>query len=78
MPRSLSFCNKEILSNLDYLQLTYKKKYKSYNLAKKKQNKLTSGIIRTIHNKKLYEFIKEFAKKNNEMHTLIARDFNLI
>ena len=29
MPRSLSFCNKEILSNLDYLQLTYKKKYKS-------------------------------------------------
>ena len=56
MPRSLSFCNKEILSNLDYLQLTYKKKYKSYNLAKKNQNKLTSGIIRTIHNKKLYEF----------------------
>ena len=41
-------------------------------------NKLTSGIIRTIHNKKLYEFIKEFAKKNNEMHTLIARDFNLV
>ena len=78
MPRSLSFCNKEILSNLDYLQLTYKKKYKSYNLAKKNQNKLTSGIIRTIHNKKLYEFIKEFAKKNNEMHTLIARDFNLV
>ena len=78
MPRSLSFCNKEILSNLDYLQLTYKNKYKSYNLAKKNQNKLTSGIIRTIHNKKLYEFIKEFAKKNNEMHTLIARDFNLV
>ena len=78
MPRSLSFCNKEILSNLDYLQLTYKKKYKSYNLAKKNQNKLTSGIIRTIHNKKLYEFIKEFAKKNNEMHTLISRDFNLV
>ena len=78
MPRSLSFCNKEILSNLDYLQLTYKKKYKSYNLAKKNQNKLTSGIIRTIHNKKLYEFIKEFAEKNNEMHTLIARDFNLV
>ena len=78
MPRSLSFCNKEILSNLDYLQLTYKKKYKSYNLAKKNQNKLTSGIIRTIHNKKLYEFIKEFAEKNNEMHTLISRDFNLV
>ena len=78
MPRSLSFCNKEILSNLDYLQLTYKKKYKSYNLAKKNQNKLTSGIIRTIHNKKLYEFIKEFAKQNNEMHSLISRDFNLV
>ena len=78
MPRSLSFCNKEILSNLDYLQLTYQKKYKSYNLAKKNQNKLTSGIIRTIHNKKLYEFIREFSKKNNEMHTLIARDFNLV
>jgi Uncharacterized protein conserved in bacteria len=55
MPRSLSFCNKEILSNLDYLQLIYKKKYKSYNLAKKNQKKLTNGIIRTIHNKKLYE-----------------------
>ena len=26
MPRSLSFCNKEILSNLSYLQKTYKKK----------------------------------------------------
>ena len=78
MPRSLSFCNKEILSNLDYLQLTYKKKYKSYNLAKNNQNKLTSGIIRTIHNNKLYEFIKEFAKKNDEMHSLISRDFNLV
>ena len=78
MPRSLSFCNKEILSNLEYLQSTYKKKYKSYNLVKKNQNKLTSGIIRTIHNKKLYEFIKEFAKQNNEMHSLISRDFNLV
>ena len=78
MPRSLSFCNKEILSNLDYLQLTYQKKYKSYNLAKNNQNKLTSGIIRTIHNNKLYEFIKEFAKKNDEMRSLIARDFNLV
>ena len=78
MPRSLSFCNKEILSNLEYLQSTYKKKYKSYSLVKKNQNRLTSGIIRTIHNKKLYEFIKEFAKQNNEMHSLISRDFNLV
>ena len=50
----------------------------SRSRAKKNQNKLTSGIIRTIHNKKLYEFIREFSKKNNEMHTLIARDFNLV
>lgn len=78
MPRSLSFCNKEILSNLEYLQSTYKKKYKSYNLVKKNQNKLTSGIIRTIHNKKLYKFIKEFANQNNEIHSLISRDFNLV
>ena len=58
MPRSLSFCNKEILSNLSYLQKTYKKKYQSFNIAKKTQNSLTSGIIRTVHNKKLYNFIK--------------------
>ena len=34
MPRSLSFCNKEILSNLSYLQKAYKIKYNSFNIAK--------------------------------------------
>ena len=63
MPRSLSFCNKEILSNLSYLQKAYKNKYDSFNIAKKTQNSLTSGIIRTVHNKKLYNFIKSTHKK---------------
>tara|TARA_Y100000768_G_scaffold96159_1_gene69983 strand:- start:1121 stop:2056 length:936 start_codon:yes stop_codon:yes gene_type:complete len=78
MPRSLSFCNKEILSNLSYLQKTYKKKYQSYNIAKKTQNSLTSGIIRTVHNKKLYNFIKEYTENNENLHFMITRDFNLV
>jgi len=78
MPRSLSFCNKEILSNLSYLQKTYKKKYQSFNIAKKTQNSLTSGIIRTIHNKKLYNFIKEYTENNENLHFMITRDFNLV
>ena len=78
MPRSLSFCNKEILSNLSYLQKTYKKKYQSYNIAKKTQNSLTSGIIRTVHNKKLYNFIKEYTENNENLHFMITKDFNLV
>ena len=78
MPRSLSFCNKEILSNLSYLQKTYKKKYQSFNIAKKTQNSLTNGIIRTVHNKKLYNFIKEYTENNENLHFMITRDFNLV
>ena len=78
MPRSLSFCNKEILSNLSYLQKTYKKKYQSFNIAKKTQNSLTSGIIRTVHNKRLYNFIKEYTENNENLHFMITRDFNLV
>ena len=78
MPRSLSFCNKEILSNLSYLQKAYKNKYNSFNIAKKTQNSLTSGIIRTVHNKKLYNFIKEYSENNDKLHFTITRDFNLV
>lgn len=78
MPRSLSFCNKEILSNLSYLQKAYKNKYHSFNIAKKIQNSLTSGIIRTVHNKKLYNFIKEYSENNDKLHFTITRDFNLV
>lgn len=78
MPRSLSFCNKEILSNLSYLQEAYKNKYDSFNIAKKTQNSLTSGIIRTVHNKKLYNFIKEYSENNDKLHFTITRDFNLV
>ena len=66
-PESLSFCNKEILSNLGYLQQTYKNKYQSFNIAKNTQKSLTSGIIRTAHNKKLYNFIKEYTQKNDKV-----------
>jgi uncharacterized alpha-E superfamily protein len=78
MPRSLSFCNKEVLSNLDYLQKTYEKKFQSFNLAKSTQKSLTSGIIRTAHNKKLYNFIKEYSEKNEELHYTITKEFNLV
>jgi len=78
MPRSLSFCNKEILSNLSYLQKAYKNKYHSFNITKKTQNSLTSGIIRTVHNKKLHNFIKEYIENNDKLHFAITRDFNLV
>ena len=78
MPRSLSFCNKEIMSNLRYLEDTYGKKYKSYKLAKKVHGNLTSGIIRSIHNKKLYNFINEYSQNNSKLHLMITRDFNLV
>ena len=78
MPRSLSFCNKEILSNLSYLQDIYQNKYDSYKIAKKTQKSLTSGIIRSIHNKKLYNFIKEYSENNTNLHFMITRDFNLV
>ena len=78
MPRSLSFCNREILSNLGYLQQTYEKKYQSFNIAKNTQKSLTSGIIRTAHNKKLYNFIKEYTQKNEKLHSTITKEFNLV
>ena len=78
MPRSLSFCNTEILANLNYLQNIYKKKYDSFKVAKETQKSLTSGIIRSIHNKKLYNFIKEYSENNINLHFMITRDFNLV
>ena len=55
-----------------------KKKYQSFNIAKKTQNSLTSGIIRTAHNKKLYNFIKEYSQKNEKLHSTITKEFNLV
>ena len=70
-----SHSNVKKLIGLDLQQDNWDQAYK---IAKKTQKNLTSGIIRSIHNKKLYKFIKEYSENNTNLHFMITRDFNLV
>ena len=77
MPRSLSYCYKEIQSNLCDLETDYEREYDAGILARTIRKKLKDGASRTNFASDLHEFITDFIATNNQLSLTIAEDFNL-
>ena len=77
MPRSLSYCYKEIQANLHDLEIDYGREYDAGILARTIRKKLIDGAARTNFDTNLHEFITNFIASNNQLSLTIAKDFNL-
>ena len=77
MPRSISFCYKEIRSNLADLSNFYGRDYKSLDMADKVCMALADDRSKNMQTVNLREFITAFVAKNNLLSLTIADDFNL-
>ena len=77
MPRSISFCYKEIRSNLADLSNFYGRDYKSLDMADKVCTSLADDRSKNMQTVNLREFITAHIAKNNRLSLTIADDFNL-
>jgi uncharacterized alpha-E superfamily protein len=77
MPRSLSFCYKEICANLMDLETAYNGTYDSGERARDILRQLEEGKRMDIHRLGLRDFINGFIADNNNLSLTIAADFNL-
>ena len=77
MPRSLSFCYKEISSNLHDLEMAYGRQYNAGDIARALAQTIKDGEQNNIHMSNLHDFITSFISTNNQLSLTIAKDFNL-
>ncbi|HAO58191.1 MAG TPA: hypothetical protein DCR05_08575 [Alphaproteobacteria bacterium] len=77
MPRSLSFCYKEICANLQDLETAYGRRYESGDRARDILRHLEEGRQTDIHRLGLRDFINVFIADNNNLSLAMADDFNL-
>ena len=77
MPRSLSFCYKEISSNLHDLEMAYGRQYDAGDTARALAQTIKDGEQNNIHLSNLHDFITSFISTNNQLSLTIAKDFNL-
>lgn len=77
MPRSLSFCYKEICANLLDLETAYGRRYASGDRARDILRHLEEGQQKDIHRLGLRDFINGFIADNNNLSLAMAADFNL-
>ena len=77
MPRSLSFCYKEISSNLHDLEMAYGRQYNAGDIARALAQTIKDGEQNNIHLSNLHDFITSFISTNNQLSLTIAKDFNL-
>ncbi len=77
MPRSLSFCYREICTNLSDLETEYGRTHDSGQCARVLLQQLEDGRKKDIHRISLRDFINRFIIHNNNLSLTIASDFNL-
>ena len=75
LPRSLSFCAKQISNNLGYLAEDYGERHKCHDMADKLRKRLKGRTINSIFDEGLHEFITGFIYDNNALGLQIERDF---
>ena len=78
MPRSLSFCYREICNNLLDLETEYGRTHDSGQCARALRRELEDGRKKDIHRISLRDFINRFIVDNNNLSLTIASDFNLV
>ena len=77
MPRSLSFCYREICINLADLETEYDFTHDSGQRARILKQQLEEGRKKEVHRLGLRDFINRFIIDNNKLSLTIASDFNL-
>lgn len=74
-PRSLAFCGKNLVSNLEFLSKDYGSRTPCHDMADTLQEKLKKRSINSIFDTGLHQFIGEFIQENNAIGTQIEQDY---
>ncbi len=74
-PRSLVFCYKQLVSNLDFLAKDYGARTTSNDLAETLLAKLKSHDINDIFEEGLHQFINDYIQQNNAIGLQIEQDY---
>ena len=76
MPRSISFCYRELNENLNDLAITYDKSYDSSKLSNKLLSDLNASSVANVHTVDLRNFISNLIIQINNLNQKISNDFN--
>ncbi|MBA4781802.1 MAG: alpha-E domain-containing protein [Rhizobiales bacterium] len=75
LPRSIAFCVRQVVANLELLAGEYGEERPSLDLAKAQYARLTASSIDTIFDIGLHEFLESFLGDNNALAAQIERDY---
>ena len=76
MPRSISFCYRELNENLNDLAITYDRSYDSSKLSNKLLSDLNVSSVANVHTVDLRNFISNLIIQINNLNQKISNDFN--
>lgn len=75
LPRSLSFCTKNLVTNLNYLAKEYGMRHASHDLADALLARLNDSTIHSIFDSGLHQFIGDHIRENNALGLQIEQDY---
>ena len=75
MPRSLTFCYRNIRENLEFLATDYGARHPCHDTAEATVKRLRFGSITDVFDEGLHEFIVDFLYKNNKLGKEIAEAY---
>lgn len=75
LPRSLSFCTKSMVANLNYLAKDYGERHPCHDLADKLAARLKDRTIQSIFESGLHQFIGDYIRENNALSMQIEQDY---
>jgi uncharacterized alpha-E superfamily protein len=76
MPRSLAFCYRNIVDNLNRLSDDYGARAEPHDMADATLGTLQNRSVKEIINSGLHEFLQDFINKNNRIGNSIAETYN--
>jgi len=75
LPRSLSFCTKNMVTNLNYLAKEYGTRHPCHDLADGLVARLQDRTIQSIFESGLHQFIVDYIRENNALALQIEQDY---
>ena len=75
LPRSLSFCTAELVSNLGFLAEDYGERHKCHDMADDLRARLKDRDINSIFEFGLHQFLLDFIRDNSALGTQIEADY---
>lgn len=75
MPRSLSFCFKQIRENLRYLEQEYEMRHPCHDMVEEMERQLALKTISDVFEEGLHDFVNGFISNNNAIGAQIEKDY---